>query len=412
MKNNNFTLLSQLIILVFIQVISTQHLVAQSSTPSVTIEGYSGDNGSNLSGYTDFSVNITQDAQIIFTWEHTAGESYVWDPLGYTVNGALTSLGSNGTSDTIDVTTGDVFAFRFATVDNIIGPGYYTISNFEPGFDGQFAQANWSLSHSNSDGHAAFVQTAPEYCSLVSTRNRFEWIKEVEIGTDISNLSNKDGNGYGDYTDELLTVDTGDVVSVELTPGYRRRAYVEYWRIWVDWNYDGDFDDAGEKVFEQSGKNVRTGSFTVPVNVSPETLMMRVAMRWKRYAPSCGSYTSGEVEDYSILVNHAQGSADPIPTRLAQDNSEIIVLDDAYEFLELDQNPITQGQTISGYIRVEETGTKYVNIVNTLGQIVKTTPISCDEEESHFEISTESLDRGVYFLSINAQSESLKVIVQ
>ncbi len=417
MNYNRSTIYGQLIILLFIQFISTQNLLAQSSTPSVTIEGYSGDNQSYSPGNSDFWVNVTEDADIIFTWEHTSGENSFWDPLKYAVNNTETqvstsSIGESGTTDTIHVTAGDTFYFRFSTLDNIASAGHYTISNFEPGFTGQFSPENWILSHNNSDGHIGFPQTTPEYCSLVSTRNSFEWIKQVELETDINNLTGKDGNGYGDYTDQLLTVDTGDIVTVELTPGYRRRAYKEYWRIWIDWNYDGDFDDVGEKVFEQNGKNVRTGSFNIPINVSSETLMMRVAMRWKRYAPSCGTYTSGEVEDYSIVVNHAQGSIDLSPVKLAQENEQTVVFDDVYEFLELDQNPIFEGQSISGYIRVEQTGVKYVQIVNTLGQIVKTTSINCEEEESHFNISTDDLNKGVYFLRINTQNESLKVIVQ
>ena len=164
--------------------------------------------------------------------------------------------------------------------------------------------------------------TIINYCESRSTRNRFEWIKQVELETDINNLSNADAGGYGDYTDQLLTVDTGDVVSVTLTPGYRRRAYEEFWRIWADWNYDGDFNDPGEKVFEQKGKNVRTGTFTIPVNVNANELGLRVSMRWKSYAAPCGSYRNGEVEDYRILVNGAQGYINPQPVRLASEISE------------------------------------------------------------------------------------------
>ena len=129
-----------------------------------------------------------------------------------------------------------------------------------------------------------------EYCSLESNRNKFEWIKKVDFNGDLVNLSGKDGNGYGDYTTDTLVVDTNEMVTVKLIPGYKRRAYREYWRVWIDWNYDGDFDDAGEKVFQKKGKRKRTGSFTVPVNVSDQNLRMRVAMRWRRYAPSCGTY--------------------------------------------------------------------------------------------------------------------------
>ncbi len=212
---------------------------------------------------------------------------------------------------------------------------------------------------SNIDGCDSIVTldlTIINYCSSRSTRNRFEWVKQVELDEDIDNLSNKDGNGYGDYFDQVLVVDTGDIVSVTLTPGYRRRVYKEYWRIWADWNFDGDFNDAGEKVFEQNGKNIQSGTFTVPVNVDPNDLRLRVSMRWKRYAPSCGNYRNGEVEDYTIRVNGAQGYNNPVEVRLI--NEDNVTEDDLYEFIDIYPNPVQQGNYISGYIRSENTGIK------------------------------------------------------
>ena len=248
------------------------------------------------------------------------------------------------------------------------------------------------------------------YCSSRSTRNRFEWIKQVKMEDDIDQLSNADGSGYGDYTDQVLIVDTNDVVTVELTPGYRRRIYEEFWRIWVDWNFDGDFNDSGEKVFEQNGKNVRTGSFTVPVNVEPEDLGMRVSMRWKRHAPTCGNFRNGEVEDYLIRVNGAQGYINPGSVKLAQGEQSISNAD-LYEFIDIYPNPVLQGEYVSGLVRVEETGVKQIQIVNSLGQIVKTESIYCDEEENRFDISTKGLAKGIYFINIGSGMETAKIIV-
>ncbi len=253
--------------------------------------------------------------------------------------------------------------------------------------------------------------TIINYCASRSTRNRYEWIKQVELEDDIDNLSNKDTGGFGDYSGQLLTVDTNDVVSVTLTPGYRRRVYQEYWRIWADWNYDGDFNDPGEKVFEQSGKNVRTGTFTVPKDVDPHELGLRISMRWKRYAPSCGNFRNGEVEDYRILVNGAQGYINPTPTRLSQED-ETSIAGDLYEFLDLYPNPVVQGEYVTGYIRVENTGEKQLQIVNTLGQIIKSETIICDDEESRFDFSTEGLAKGIYFINIESGLETIKIIVR
>ena len=254
--------------------------------------------------------------------------------------------------------------------------------------------------------------TIINYCTSVSTRNRFEWIKQVELEDDIDNLSNANSGGYGDYTDLVLNVDTGDVVTVALTPGYKRRVYDEYWRIWADWNYDGDFNDPGEKVFEQKGKNVQTGSFTIPVHVDVNELGLRVSMRWKRYAPSCGNFSSGEVEDYRIKVNGAQGYINPTPVRLMQEEDVELSSGHVYEFIDLYPNPVPQGDVVTGFVRVEQTGEKQLQIVNMLGQVVKVQSILCDEEENRFELSTKGLTQGVYFVNMNGGFDTIKIIIQ
>lgn len=260
-----------------------------------------------------------------------------------------------------------------------------------------------------------------EYCASKGTRNNFEWIKRVEIGGDIDNTSGKNTPAYADYTSHLAEVDTGEVVSVDLTPGYRRRVYREYWRIWVDWNNDGDFDDIDEKVFEKNGKNVQSGSFIAPVFADSNTLRMRVSMRWRRYPPSCGNFANGEVEDYSIKVIGGQGNIIEGPPQeepeddfnfAKQSEGEYSETGNGFEISEIFPNPIQKNNRVSGYIRVEKTGIRFIKVVNPLGQIVKTVAIDCPEEESFFEFSTEGLERGLYFLTINAHQESSKLIVQ
>lgn len=248
------------------------------------------------------------------------------------------------------------------------------------------------------------------YCSSRSTRNRFEWIKEVNINTHINETA-ADGSGYGNYTDQIIEVDTGDVVTVELTPGYRRRVYDEYWRIWADWNYDGDFDDAGEKVFEQKGKNIQTGSFTVPVHVEPDHLQLRVSMRWRKYAPACGSFRNGEVEDYTIKVNGGQGylSSGKYDRLSYQDPSDG---EELYEFVDIYPTRVTQGDFIHGYLRVNTPGTKQFYILNTLGQIVLTFTQECNEEENRIELPTTGLSKGMYFIKGDSDVTTVKMVVE
>jgi len=58
-------------------------------------------------------------------------------------------------------------------------------------------------------------------------------------------------------------VQTGISHAVTLTPGYPMSTFTEYWRMWADLNRDGDFEDAGEMLFEGSGRGAVSGGSLV-----------------------------------------------------------------------------------------------------------------------------------------------------
>jgi len=124
----------------------------------------SSDNQSGTEGFTDFTVPITDPDNVSFDWDYSTIDSPLFDSFGYLLNGAYTELtnpaGANnqsGNSGVIAVAPGDVFGFRSYSADNVIGAATTVISNFVPGFTGQFDPANWTLTLVNSDGDAFFV---------------------------------------------------------------------------------------------------------------------------------------------------------------------------------------------------------------------------------------------------------------
>jgi M6 family metalloprotease-like protein len=137
------------------------------------------------------------------------------------------------------------------------------------------------------------------YCTANSTNTNYEWISRVQIGT-INNSTSK--SYYTDYTSISTNGTRGSSLSVTLTPGFASSSYTEYWKIWVDYNKDGDFADSGEEVFAKSGSSAVSGSFTVSSSASTGTTRMRVIMKYSGYASYCGSFTYGEVEDYTINI--------------------------------------------------------------------------------------------------------------
>jgi len=153
--------------------------------------------------------------------------------------------------------------------------------------------------------------TAPvEYCTSKGNNYSYEWISSVTIGS----FTNTSGAaGYTDFTNKIVTLQAGQAYSISLTPTFSGTAYNEYWKIWVDLNGDGDFDDAGELVFDAGtmSKTTVTGTLTIPAGTAPISTRMRVSMKYNGAQTACETFSYGEVEDYT--VNITQGTADTQP---------------------------------------------------------------------------------------------------
>ncbi len=136
------------------------------------------------------------------------------------------------------------------------------------------------------------------YCASYSKNQNYEWIARVQVG----NLDNSSAaSAYSGFTDKTANLAAGANVSVTLSPAFSSRSYNEYWKIWIDYNGDGDFSDAGEEVFSGQGSSAVSGTFTVPSSASG-IRRMRVAMRFITWPIPCGSFKYGEVEDYSVNI--------------------------------------------------------------------------------------------------------------
>lgn len=144
------------------------------------------------------------------------------------------------------------------------------------------------------------------YCASTSNFPWEDWIAKVKVGT-IDNASSK--SKYSDFTNLTTNLTYGNN-PVELTTGFSYFTWDEYWRVWVDLNHDGDFDDAGEVVLEQIKTAPPAGTTTSTLNsnifISPSALTgstrMRVSMKRGAYPLPCETLPFGEVEDYTVNI--------------------------------------------------------------------------------------------------------------
>ncbi|MDQ1354367.1 MAG: hypothetical protein QG657_4676 [Acidobacteriota bacterium] len=137
------------------------------------------------------------------------------------------------------------------------------------------------------------------YCNSLSRFQNNEWIAGVKIGS----LDNSSGAAaYTDFTGITCNLTGGTLASVTLTPGYSNYNYREYWKIWIDYNHDHDFDDTGEEVFSGSDTVPINGFFTVATGINIVT-RMRVSMKQGSYPTQCETFGGGEVEDYTVNIS-------------------------------------------------------------------------------------------------------------
>ena len=141
------------------------------------------------------------------------------------------------------------------------------------------------------------------YCSILGEDSYLEWIDKVQIGS-ISNQSGDD-SGYGDYTNITTELVIGNTYNLKLIPGFMWSAYVENWKVWIDYNRDGDFLDIGEEVHFSSTDQIVDVSILIPETAETGLTKMRVLMSSDPTVPgSCGNFQWGEAEDYTVNITN------------------------------------------------------------------------------------------------------------
>jgi Metallo-peptidase family M12/GEVED domain/Secretion system C-terminal sorting domain len=144
-----------------------------------------------------------------------------------------------------------------------------------------------------------------------------EYANIVKIG-DYTNTSGNNG-GYLNVGNTPLVFAPGQYINVELTPGFTGNSYNEQWAIWIDFNDNGSFSDAGEIIFSTTTASSTTqyGTIVIPATATAanNVLLMRVLMQYSSTPTDpCVISGYGEAEDYQIIINSSQPC--PVPTGL------------------------------------------------------------------------------------------------
>ncbi|WP_428743515.1 M4 family metallopeptidase [Tenacibaculum sp.] len=163
------------------------------------------------------------------------------------------------------------------------------------------------------------------YCTSKGNSVSDEYIQRVQLGS--IDQTSEGGNGYSDFTTVSTNLTIGESNTITITPKWTGTTYNEGYGVWIDYNKDGDFSDAGETVWTKAASKTTpvSTSFTVPASASEGATRMRIVMKYNATPTACeATFSYGEVEDYTVnIVNATPDTQAPTaPTSLAASNVE------------------------------------------------------------------------------------------
>jgi hypothetical protein len=144
------------------------------------------------------------------------------------------------------------------------------------------------------------------YCASGPASSADSRINNVKL----SNINNTQTSGcttYSDFTSKTVNLEQGKTYPLSLTLGTCGANFNKAAKVYIDWNGDGDFTDAGELVATSNiinGTGTFTTNITVPISVIPGNYsLMRVVLTETSDTSAitpCGTYVKGETQDYRV----------------------------------------------------------------------------------------------------------------
>jgi hypothetical protein len=217
-----------------------------------------------------------------------------------------TNLSWSGATDAVGVTGYDVY--QGASLVGSTASTTYTVTSLTPSTTYSFnVKAKDAAGNISTASNTATVTTLAgstvTYCTATATNTADERIGNVTFGS-INNTSTGTA-GYENFTSVSTNVTRGTANTISITPVWTSTKYNEAYAVYIDYNKDGDFTDSGELVWTKTGSQTTpvTGSITIPSTATLGSTRMRVMMQYNSVpSSSCGSYTYGQVEDYTLNI--------------------------------------------------------------------------------------------------------------
>lgn len=157
----------------------------------------------------------------------------------------------------------------------------------------------------NFSSWAGAINFYTGYCIPAPTSVDNLGIINVDINSgEINNPSAAETGNYGDYSSQVANVYQNTSVPFGIT--FDTDIYDYNTKIWIDFNDDLDFNDAGENVYTglsaSTSPNTLNGMINIPAGANIGTHRLRIGATDSGTPTPCYTGTYGTFEDYSINI--------------------------------------------------------------------------------------------------------------
>lgn len=149
------------------------------------------------------------------------------------------------------------------------------------------------------------------YCTSNPTSSADSRINNVSLA-EVNNTPAAGCTTYSNYTNLTATLEQGKTYPLSVSVGTCGANFNKIAKVYIDWNANGSFTDAGDLVATSgviNGTGTFTANVTVPASVVPGTFSLMRVVLTETTDPTavnpCGTYGKGETQDYKVTFIRA-----------------------------------------------------------------------------------------------------------
>lgn len=246
------------------------------------------------------------------------------------------------------------------------------------------------------------------YCQSGGLNSTCSYINACIFGE----INNKSGNngGYKDFTNICGTISPGQSYPLLLDPGFGTcSAQKVYWKVWCDFNMDGDFVDQGEYLAYGCNVNALTGMLTMPYTLWTGETVLRISCKLGSYPKTaCEVFANGETEDYCIKIVGGDLQSDELDSR-SREIAEAVLLtgETAERMVEVFPTPANQLLNVR-FDNIDDVESAQIFSID--GKLIQELNI-----DNSVEIDTRAFNNGMYMLRVNytdGEAKTEKIVIQ